>query len=91
MALIGERAATRGAAQRKVAMRAPVRKGAIRWSSSLANRIANQHSTPERPRRTTRPRTRTLVDDLPHGLEGHAGWRYVGTAPLDFEIRRGTG
>jgi len=37
--LIGERAATRGRSAASVAMRTPVRKGAVRSSSSLANRI----------------------------------------------------
>jgi hypothetical protein len=56
--LIGERA---GAAQRKVAMSAPVRKGVIRSSFRLAYRSAGQRSTLERPTRTTRPATRRLV------------------------------
>jgi hypothetical protein len=36
--------------------------------------------------RTTRPGTRTRVDDPPAEVGWHAGRRHVVTAPLDFEI-----
>jgi hypothetical protein len=39
--------------------------------------------------RTTRPGTRTRVDDPPAEVGWHAGRRHVVTAPLDFEIRGG--
>ena len=38
----------------------------------------------ERPRRTTRPETRTLVDDPPADGGGHSGWPHEDTAPLDL-------
>jgi hypothetical protein len=63
--LIGEPAATHGrSATEGGDERAWVKKAIIRSISSLANRATRRGSTTERPRRTARPGTRTLVGTL---------------------------
>jgi hypothetical protein len=71
---IGERAATRGRlAAEGGDEHAGVRRSGIRSSSSSANRATRQRPPPQRPRRTTRPGTRTLVDDMPPDVRAHTG------------------
>jgi hypothetical protein len=53
-----------------------------------SRRSLRQRTTPKRPRRATRPGTRTLMDDLP-AVRGRAGRRHVGTPPPDLEINGG--
>jgi hypothetical protein len=74
--LIGERAATRG-------------RGATEGRdehASVKRGFSFVRPPTERLRRTTRPGTRTLVNDLPADVGGCAGWRHVGATPLDLEL-----
>src|SRR5580693_3189713 len=73
--LVGERAAARGrGATESRDEHAGVKRG-----------FSFVRPPTERLRRTTRPGTRTLVNDLPADVGGCAGWRHVGATPPDPE------
>ena len=55
--------------------------GALRWN---VRRYAHERPKPQRPRRTTRPGRRTLVEDLRPDVGCRAWRRHVGTATLDW-------